>query len=244
VASGSFYKLGSSRLFGPSWKRRSWLLGQDGQLSYSEPTGALKGSVDVRGVQVRERRLADAAEAVKHVANVALALTLVWPEGNKELELVFESVEDASTLILGLATLQNTCGTASASAKAFASSKGLQVAPEGRSRPAATETAATATAAPASSATSPGTGASAGKGDENCLDAGMAPKQVNSTSSLGRVASLCWVGLCVYSAVRPTPMILFLFSIFTGFLVEVLRWGDENQQPATPHHLGQKSKCD
>jgi hypothetical protein len=56
VAKGVFVKLGSSALFGQSWKRRNWVLTSDGILTYFDPNGfslsSQKGKVDVTGVVV------------------------------------------------------------------------------------------------------------------------------------------------------------------------------------------------
>jgi hypothetical protein len=144
-------------------------------------------------------------------------LVLSWPSQNKSMELMFERIEDASKLLVGIASLERENNRdCDGSVSSFIASNGwkatLESLDESNSKvePCATvlsdqhhgsqDRFATAT------------------DNDSSID-------VNTTSSLGRVASVCWALLCIYVSLYPTPMLLFLFSVLTGMFVELLRWG-------------------
>jgi len=221
VAKGVFVKLGSSTLFGQSWKRRNWVLTADGILTYFDPNGfsisSQKGKVDVSGVLVADVKTSYDDTKIKMGLHFEQGLVLSWPSQNKSMELMFERIEDASKLLVGIASLERENNRdCDGSVSSFIASNGwkatLESLDESNSKvePCATVLSDQHQGSQDRMATA--------TDNDSSID-------VNTTSSLGRVASFCWALLCIYVSLYPTPMLLFLFSVLTGMFVELLRWG-------------------
>lgn len=234
ITSGTFHKLGSRDFLGASWKRRSFVLTDDGILTYYEtgPNGARKGSVDVKGVVV-ERHKASWAALGRHSTGleVGLVLSRHADPGCKVLELVMDDEDAASNLIHGLSTSIRSKGVVSGLSPLVAPTsqltRGATSARDHAGLLDPEETLQRKAALPVTSV--------------NKVPEERTFPRFNVTSSLGKVASFCWALLCVVVALYPSPMLIFLFSLLTGCLVQLLRWGSEGSGSL---QLGGKSKLE
>ena len=235
LASGIFVKLGSST-FITSWQQRQWSLYDDGTLCYytlEDQNPTLKGKYVVLGAEVQDGAPGNIVKAIKKDRTgleVALALTLP-SDGGRVLNVVFDTADNATKLLLAISNLP---GSKSGNARAFSEGKGWSTAPA--PTPAPTPAPAPAPAPTPASVVDekvPVPVVAAAASEPSPVES----EAVNATASLGRVASVLWVLFVVYVALRPSPMIVFFFSIATGALVLLLRW-------AGPASLAHKVKSE
>lgn len=236
VACGTFHKLGSLDFLGASWKTRRFVLTDDGILAYYEtgPNGARKGSVDVKGVVVERHKASWAALGLHSTGlEVGLILSRHADPGCKVLELVMDDEDAASNLIHGLSSIRSkgvVSGLSPLVAPTSQLTRGVipQIATSARDHAGLLDQEETLQRKAALPVTT-----------VNKVPEERTSQSINVTSSLGKVASFCWALLCVVVALYPSPMLIFLFSLLTGCLVQLLRWGSEGSL-----QLGGKSKLE
>lgn len=260
VAQGLFHKLGSNQIFASSWKFRKWVVWSDATLCYYEiekvstlqgsNLGIFKGKVDVSDVEVSDGSDSNIVKAIKLPKGTEVALVLITSQPERRvLELVFENSVDASNLLFALGSL-----APNENVLAFSSSKGwisnIQPTPvEPPDLPDSLPVFAPGDEdhlmrADRSDRLSEPTEKLMTSRDSiapDCLhptsDPNTESTSVNWTSSLGRVASICWFAFALIVSLFPTPMILFLFSVVTGGFVHLLRWGSTNPSIVPPSRL-------
>jgi hypothetical protein len=232
IANGVFFKLGSSTLF-TSWQLRQWSLYEDGNLCYytmEDQNPTLKGKYVVLAAEVQDGAPGNIVKAVKKDrtgAEVALALTLP-SDGARVLNVVFDTAGNATKFLLAISDLP---GSKSGNARAFSEGKGWSTppAPTPVPAPAPAPTPALVSApapvhTPASFVAEKSSVAGAAAAAEPSPPYVESEETAIPTASLGRVASVLWVLFVVYVALRPSPILVFFFSIATGGLVLLLRW--------------------